>query len=271
LKLGKTDDNMNDLNYNELPAISDSLILYVHSGGSIISTTTSSESFLLEFAHRTDIPIVSIDYSLSPEAPYPRAIEEVFYTYCWLLKNGKFCGSLCKNIIIVGSSIGIHFSTNCIFKCIENNVQIPNRMVSIFGCVSINYDLFPSRFFTFLDPLLPHSLVELMLDAYSSEKPQEDLVLKKSRNYISKISRGYQNVPWAAKDEILKNFPPVSFICGTMDAVLDENITFGRKLSSLGVDVTFIPLSRIPHGFISHANVSLIPQEFKFNFNTFFF
>jgi hormone-sensitive lipase len=39
-----------------------------------------------------DVPILSVDYSLAPEAAYPRAIEEVFYAYCWMLQNMMILG-----------------------------------------------------------------------------------------------------------------------------------------------------------------------------------
>lgn len=38
------------------------------------------------------MPILSVDYSLSPEAPFPRALEECFYAYCWALCNSHLLG-----------------------------------------------------------------------------------------------------------------------------------------------------------------------------------
>lgn len=48
--------------------------------------------YLRQWAHELDVPIVSIDYSLSPEAPYPRALEECVMAYCWILQNLELLG-----------------------------------------------------------------------------------------------------------------------------------------------------------------------------------
>lgn len=42
------------------------------------------------------------DYSLAPRAPFPRALEEVFYAYCWALKNCELLGSTAERVILVG-------------------------------------------------------------------------------------------------------------------------------------------------------------------------
>lgn len=43
--------------------------------------------YLREWAKELDVPILSVDYTLAPEAPYPRALEECFMAYCWALMN----------------------------------------------------------------------------------------------------------------------------------------------------------------------------------------
>ena len=55
-----------------------------------------------------DVPIVSIDYSLAPEAPYPRALEEVLYAYVWILQHASsLFGSTAEKVIFVGEFIYI--------------------------------------------------------------------------------------------------------------------------------------------------------------------
>jgi len=47
-----------------------------------------------------------VDYSLAPEAPYPRALHEVFYAYLWALENAHLLGSTAENVIFAGDSAG---------------------------------------------------------------------------------------------------------------------------------------------------------------------
>jgi len=39
-----------------------------------------------------DVPIFCVDYSLAPENRFPRQLEEVYYAYCWALKNCRLLG-----------------------------------------------------------------------------------------------------------------------------------------------------------------------------------
>ena len=58
---------------------SDLLIFHAHGGGFVSQTSKSHLDYLHQWSSKLNIPIISVDYSLAPEAPYPRALEEVFY------------------------------------------------------------------------------------------------------------------------------------------------------------------------------------------------
>jgi acetyl esterase/lipase len=72
------------------------LLIHCHGGGFVAQSSLSHECYLREWAKQIKVPILSIDYSLAPEAPFPRALEEVTYAYCWALKNCQLLGSTGK-------------------------------------------------------------------------------------------------------------------------------------------------------------------------------
>ena len=55
-------------------------------------TSLSHEPYLRGWARDLGVPILSVDYSLAPEAPFPRALEECFYAYCWALRHCRLLG-----------------------------------------------------------------------------------------------------------------------------------------------------------------------------------
>ena len=55
-------------------------------------TSKAHLMYLRDYASSLDIPIVSVDYSLSPDYPYPRALHESFYVYCWALTHPHLLG-----------------------------------------------------------------------------------------------------------------------------------------------------------------------------------
>ena len=65
------------------------------------------QSYLRTWALELEVPILSVDYSLAPDLPFPRALEECFYAYAWALKNPSKLGKLCiifhhKNTVFSG-------------------------------------------------------------------------------------------------------------------------------------------------------------------------
>lgn len=69
------------------------LLFHCHGGGFTSQSSQSHECYLRHWAKQLEVPILSVDYSLAPQAPYPRALEEVTFAYCWALKNHNLLGS----------------------------------------------------------------------------------------------------------------------------------------------------------------------------------
>jgi hormone-sensitive lipase len=86
---------------NVLPQ-SPALIIHCHGGGFVAQSSRSHEIYLRDWACQLKVPILSIDYSLAPQAPFPRALEEVLYAYCWAINNARIMGSTAEKVILVG-------------------------------------------------------------------------------------------------------------------------------------------------------------------------
>lgn len=71
---------------------SPALLVHFHGGGFVAQTSRSHEPYLRGWARELGAPILSVDYALAPEAPFPRALEECFYAYCWALRNCRLLG-----------------------------------------------------------------------------------------------------------------------------------------------------------------------------------
>ena len=146
---------------------SPNLIFHCHGGGFIACTSAAHEVYLRQWAIDLDCPILSIDYSLAPEAPYPRALEEVFYAYCWVLKNPHIFGSTGEKIIFAGDSAGGNLITACALKCIEMGVRIPDGICAQYTPFLVQFTPSPSRLLCLLDPLIPFGVMMRCLQAYA--------------------------------------------------------------------------------------------------------
>lgn len=62
--------------------------------------------YLRVWAKEMNVPIISVDYSLAPEAPFPRALEECFFTYAWAVKHADKLGTTAQYLCVAGDSAG---------------------------------------------------------------------------------------------------------------------------------------------------------------------
>lgn len=146
---------------------SKALILHAHGGGFVSQSSKSHQVYLNEWADRLNVPILSIDYSLAPESPYPTALNEIFYAYCWALNNCDLLGSTCETIILAGDSAGANLSLAVLLKCIEMKIRKPDGIFIAYCPVLVASDPSPSRLLCMMDPLLPFGFMMRCLKAYS--------------------------------------------------------------------------------------------------------
>lgn len=147
---------------------SKNLIIHAHGGGFVSQSSKSHLVYLLEWAVNLNVPILSIDYSLSPESPYPKPLEEMIYIYCWALKNAEFLGSTCDRIILCGDSAGANLSLSTLLKCIDMKIRKPDGVFLAYCPVLVAFDPSPSRLLCLMDPLIPFGFMMRCLRAYSN-------------------------------------------------------------------------------------------------------
>lgn len=248
------------------------LIFHCHGGGFAAQSPKSHEIYLREWAVKLNIPILSVDYTLSLEAPFPRAVEDVFYAYCWALKNPKLVGSTCENIVFVGDSAGANLNTVCAVKCIEMGIPKPKGIFNIYGVFSIGLSIAPARFLNLIDPVLPIDFTTRLSRSYCEEHENldlnanhqkiqdgtasEGLIREKKQKIVEpldfnfKLQNNYFVSPHHAPDDVLRDFPPTRLLSTNFDPCLDDSIEFGKKLKTFNVDVQVDVLDGLPHGFL---------------------
>ncbi|XP_011639018.1 hormone-sensitive lipase isoform X2 [Pogonomyrmex barbatus] len=160
----------------ELCGLCDELIIHTHGGGFVSQTSRSHEIYLQNWTMTLGVPILSIDYSLAPEAPYPRALEEVLYAYAWALKHANaLLGSTAKKVILVGDSAGGNLNLGVTLRCMQLNIRRPDGIFMAYTPLLIEFAPSPSRMLCLTDPLLPFGFMIRCLKAYAitDKKPKE--------------------------------------------------------------------------------------------------
>lgn len=185
---GMVGDKKIEKNEQILPK-SKSLIFHCHGGGFVSQSSKSHLVYLNEWANHLNVPILSIDYSLAPEAPYPRALNEILFAYCWALNNCELLGSTCEKIILAGDSAGANLCLAMLLKTIDMKIRKPDGIFIAYCPVLVGFDPSPSRMLCLMDPLLTYGFVMRCLKAYSHSSEETKRLEKLEELKSAKASR----------------------------------------------------------------------------------
>ncbi|XP_054667755.1 hormone-sensitive lipase isoform X2 [Grus americana] len=153
---------------------SPALLVHFHGGGFVAQTSRSHEPYLRGWARELGAPILSVDYALAPEAPFPRALEECFYAYCWALRNCRLLGSTAQRVCLAGDSAGGNLCLTVSMRAAAVGVQAPHGIVAAYPVTLVQAAVSPSRLLTLLDPLLPLSVLCKCLSAYAGTEGEPE-------------------------------------------------------------------------------------------------
>ena len=82
------------------------VIVFFHGGGFVIGDIDTHAGLCAEMARVMDLPVVSVDYRLAPEAPFPAAPEDCIAAARWIAANGASFGREATGLVVSGDSAG---------------------------------------------------------------------------------------------------------------------------------------------------------------------
>ena len=161
------------------------ILIAVHGGGFIGSSTFLHERYLRKWVKELDIPIFGINYSLAPKYKYPEGINDVFQAYMWILNHAKEELNMdIKHIILYGDSAGanIILSLNSLLivlkeydKNISENIILPELLLPFYPVTHVSIQSYSnSLLLTLGQQMLSPDVLKYMCNQYLGEYPYQD-------------------------------------------------------------------------------------------------
>ena len=210
------------------------VILYIHGGGWVMGGKDSFDMLIRKIAVCTNSVVIFPDYSRSPEAEFPKAINEIYSVLEYIYKNPEQFNIDAERIAIAGDSAGGNMAIVTAMKA--KNKNGPKLLYQCLFYPVTNAGMDTKSYEAFKDgPWLSKKAMEWFWDAYAPEK--------KLRNdiYIS---------PLHADEEELSGLPPALIITVENDVLRDEGEAYATKLDSAGVEVTNVRVNGTIHDFL---------------------
>lgn len=207
--------------------------VFVHGGGWILGDFPTHERFVRDLVADSGAAAVFVNYTPSPEARYPVAIEEIYAATKWVAEHGAEIGVDGSRLAITGNSVGGNMATVVALMAKQRGgpalrAQILFWPVTNASFENASYDEFANGHF------LTKDMMKWFWDAYTTSAAERAQIFAS---------------PLLATIDDLKGLPPTLIQTAEKDVLRDEGEAYGRKLDAAGVTVVTTRYNGMIHDF----------------------
>ncbi len=206
-------------------AVSGRTILYAHGGSFIAGSRKSYRNFCASFANESSSNLYLAEYRLSPEYPFPTALEDLYTVYAGLIETGK---TVPHNLILAGDGAGGGLATALIHYLKNKKLPLPVCAVLISPWADLtgsNERINTKKDFVFSKESLSRSV-----KLYTYEK-------NAANELVSPLLGNFEN------------FPRTFIQCGGDEILLSDAQALLQKIESAGGTAELHVYEKMPHLF----------------------
>ena len=242
----------NFFEFNKPNINQDALMIFIHGGGFVGMNTHFHESFLRDWANQLNIPIIGINYGLSPKHKYPYALNDCYQAYRWIVNHFEdTLGIKPKKLIFAGDSSGGGLVLSVIFLLIAKNefegekIRLPDLLILLYPCCNTSSNIMgTSLLLSIKDFLLNDKFLLYVKESYRDNYPNED--------------DPFLN-PVMAKECILKKLPKSLWQFGSCDPLRDDIVRLLAKINRIkDIDAKAYEFKEYYHGYIGGKKIEFL-------------
>lgn len=220
-------------------------LVYLHGGGWVAGAIETHDPFCRLLASLAGISIISVDYRLAPESPFPAALEDARAALYWAHGHAQEWGGSADLLGLGGDSSGGNLAAVTANRfAIERNAPKLRGLVLLYPATDHPSGLHPSYAENAVGYGLEASTMHWYWEQYAQGVAPDDPAVSPLRA------------------PVLPPLPPVFLATADYDVLRDEGLAYGRKLREAGVLVTHSHASDMTHNFaVGPATVARFPQS----------
>jgi acetyl esterase/lipase len=216
------------------------VILFIHGAGWVFGDALTHDLLVRKLAIGTRAAVVFPEYSLSPEAHYPVAIEQNYAVAQWITDEGASKGLDASRLAVAGDSVGGNMATAATLMAKERGDINFSAQVLFYPVTDANFDT--GSYEQFAEGYwLRRDAMQWFWDQYTTDEAQ--------RNQITAS-------PLRASLDQLAGLPQALVITDEADVLRDEGEAYANKLRQAGVPVTAVRYQGIIHDFVMVNSMS---------------
>ncbi|MFB6083828.1 MAG: alpha/beta hydrolase [Halorientalis sp.] len=216
------------------------VLVYFHGGGFVIGSLETHDALCRSVVNAADCAVLSVDYRLAPENPFPAAVEDAYAAVEWVAEHGDHVDADTDRIAVGGDSAGANLSAATTLAVQDRDGPDLAHQVLIYPVVSS--PVVGEEFDSYEENAEGYFLERDSMEWFHEKYVQDEIHLR--NEYFA---------PLLADD--LSGVPPATIVTAGFDPLRDEGIAYADRLESEGVDVTHAHYEDMIHGFATMIGV----------------
>lgn len=215
------------------------LLIFYHGGGFVLGDIETHDSITRYLCEKSGVVVVSVDYRLAPENPFPAGIEDCYAALEWAQKNAGEIGGDAERIAVAGDSAGGNLSAAiCLMARDRNGPDIKLQML-VYPCVDMVLEAKYSSFDKFGGGEYFLGLADM----------------KWFKELYFQNSEDAKDMRASPLFHDLSNLPPALIITAGYDPLCDQGKHYADKLKEAGVVAEYQCFPGTIHGFFNFAGI----------------
>jgi acetyl esterase len=214
------------------------VVVFIHGGGWSVGDLDTYDGIARRHVVGTGAVVVSVDYRLAPEHPYPAAVEDAWAATQWVAEHAQELGADADRLAVAGDSAG------------GNLAAVVSQLARDAGGPRILFQLlwYPSTTFDTSLPSFTENATAPILDIEGCKGC--------TRWYIGDLDLSDMPAtlaPARAKD--LSGLPPAYIAVAGRDPLRDDGARYAELLAAAGVPVELHNAETLVHGYVGYDGV----------------
>ena len=205
-------------------------VIYCHSGAFVLGNLDTDHRQCVELARRARVCVLSLDYRLAPEHPFPAAIDDAATVLDWVVNSAAELGVDATAVAVAGNSAGGGLAAGLAQRSAA--ARLP-----------------PVAFTLLHQPVLDDRDTASKDEFTATPGFDAEAVLWMWTHYLAGSDPSSESVP--ARSAELSALPATMITCSELDPLRDEAIDYGRRLMRSGVGTGLHVFAGTCHGFDS--------------------
>jgi acetyl esterase len=211
------------------------LLVFLHGGGWVIGSVDTHDNVCRILANSSGHAVLSVDYRLAPEHPFPAAVDDALTATRWAHDNAAELGCSPDRLASGGDSAGANLS---IVVGLVGDVPLRFQLL-VYPATDLTRS-FASHIENAEGPALTSRGLAWFTHHYAGDNPDTLVDPRLS--------------PHFADDAVVAASPPTMVITAEYDPLRDEGDAYATRLASLGVPTSHVRFGGMYHGFFSQAD-----------------